>query len=239
MPWNKLYRIKMKLKLIVFDMAGTTVCDFDNVNEALQNALEKKEIIVSRDEVNTVMGFPKPIAIERLMYEKIPEKSITKSLIDEVHEEFENFMIDFYANSPIVKEKQGASELFEILKSHDIKVALDTGFNRKIADTIIHRLGWREKNLIDFSVTSDEVSQGRPYPDMIYSAMKHFGIQSMEQVAKVGDTSSDMIQGDAAGCRFVIGVVTGAYSAQQLLLTPHTHLIKELSEIPAVIGLTG
>lgn len=227
----------MKLKLIVFDMAGTTVCDYDNVNDALKNALKKKEIIVSRDEVNAVMGLPKPVAIEQLIKQSDSAAYCSAHFIDEVFQDFENLMIDFYSSSPLVEEKDGASELFELLKSNHVYVALDTGFSRRIANAIIDRLGWLKKNLIDFSVTSDEVKRGRPYPDMIYKAMEHFKIESPGLVAKVGDTESDMVQGNAAGCGYVIGVVTGAYTEEEMLPTPHTHLIRQLAEIPAIIGI--
>ncbi|MCZ7635203.1 MAG: hypothetical protein M5U12_03590 [Verrucomicrobia bacterium] len=53
----------MKIELVVFDMAGTTVRDDDAVNLCLRDALHAGGIDVTRDEVNEVMGIPKPTAI--------------------------------------------------------------------------------------------------------------------------------------------------------------------------------
>ena len=227
----------MAIKLVVFDMAGTTVKDFDNVHEAIQEALSNHDIFVTRDEVNEVMGLPKPIAIEILLKNELNESQVNDALIHTIYDEFVNLMVTFYRTDPMVQEKNGASELFDLLKKNHIHVALDTGFSRVIADTIIDRLKWKDRHLIDFSITSDEVQNGRPFPDMIMQAMKSFGITESHEVAKVGDTSSDMEEGTTAGCKYVIGVSSGAYTRQELLKTPHTHLIEELSEIPAILGI--
>ena len=46
----------MKIELVIFDMAGTTVRDDDSVNVGLREALRAAGIEVSRDEVNRVIG---------------------------------------------------------------------------------------------------------------------------------------------------------------------------------------
>ncbi len=218
-------------------MAGTTVRDFDNVHEALQEALSFENIHVTRDEVNDVMGMPKPVAIEILMKKEVPAEQVTKAFIDQVYNRFESIMIDFYKTDPLVTEKDGTEKLFRLLKSNGIRVSIDTGFSRVIADTIVERLGWKEKQLIDFSVTSDEVIKGRPHPDMVFKAMDYFQISDPADVMKVGDTASDMEEGRNAGCRYIVGITSGAFTAEELLETPHTHLVSHLSEIPAIIGI--
>ncbi|MDZ7605350.1 MAG: HAD-IA family hydrolase [Cyclobacteriaceae bacterium] len=227
----------MNIKLAVFDMAGTTVRDFDNVHEALMEALGFYDINVSRDEVNKVMGMPKPLAIRVLLTKELPASQITDELLSQVYSRFEAIMVDFYKTDPLVTEKEGAEKLFRYLKSKGISVGIDTGFNRIIADTIMERLGWKDKQLIDFSVTSDEVPDGRPHPDMIFKAMDFFHISDPQEVIKIGDTASDMEEGRNAGCRYIIGITTGAFTVEELRHTPHTHLVSHLSEIPAIIGL--
>jgi beta-phosphoglucomutase-like phosphatase (HAD superfamily) len=48
----------MQTKMVVFDMAGTTVEDSDNVHQSLMNAMKTKAYDVTRDDVNRVMGYP-------------------------------------------------------------------------------------------------------------------------------------------------------------------------------------
>ncbi|MEK6478264.1 HAD-IA family hydrolase [Catalinimonas sp. 4WD22] len=226
------------IQLVVFDMAGTTVEDKDSVQKALQTALAKAGFKVSLAETVEVMGYPKPEAIRILLEQKLEDKSkITPEFIEEIHQFFVQDMVSYYEQSPEIKEKKGVSDTFSLLRKNNIKVALDTGFSRPIADAIIDRLHW--KNKIDVSITSDEVENGRPYPDMIYKAMKQTGVEDIKKVAKVGDTASDMQQGMEAGCKYVIGVTTGNYTEEELKNYEHTHLIAQLPEILDILGITS
>ena len=84
--------------------------------------------------------------------------------------------------------------------------------------------------------SADEVKQGRPYPYMIFKAMEYCNIQSVEEVMKVGDTSSDLEQGTNAGCKFVVGVTSGAFAKSELIKYPHTHLVETLNQIFEILG---
>jgi phosphonatase-like hydrolase len=227
----------MSIQLLVFDMAGTTVKDNDNVHMALQSAFEKQHITISRNEANDVMGYPKPVAIKTLLQQK-GNPHPDEELVATIFKNFQQEMVDYYLTGSDVAEIKGVSEFFEWLHSHGLKIAIDTGFDRRIANAILNRLGWREKGLIDVSVTSDEVANGRPYPDMIFKAMELTGVSSAKQVVKVGDTASDLMQGTAAGCKYVVGVTTGAFTKEALLKEPHTHIINQLSDLIPILNLS-
>lgn len=227
----------MAIQLVVFDLAGTTVKDNKDVHRVLQQALQQHDVSISMDDANDVMGIPKPVAIEQLLRKRYTgTKAITEHWIDEIHRIFVQQMIDFYKHDSSVGEKEGASDTFRMLKERKLKVVVDTGFDRPITAPLLERLGWQKANLIDASVTSDEVPRGRPYPDMIFRAMELTGIRDAQAVAKVGDTASDMQEGNAAGCSLVIGITTGAFSREQLLKEKHTHLVSSLLDIPEIIA---
>ena len=228
----------MPIKLVVFDMAGTTIKDNNYVHISLQNALKKVEVNSSLQEINQVMGYPKPIAISMILENHHTNgmiADIEEYSIDEIHQLFKKEMVEFYRTSPLIQEAENASKVFCDLKDAGIKVILDTGFSREIADTIIDRLNWRDK--IFASVTSDEVANGRPYPDMIHKAMELAGVTDPEDVAKIGDTASDLLEGTAANCKYVIGVTSGAFSREELETEPHTHLITGLNELLTILEL--
>ncbi|NJM26339.1 MAG: HAD hydrolase-like protein [Bacteroidia bacterium] len=228
----------MTIQLIVFDLAGTTVKDNKDVHRVLQQALAEDRVAISLDEANAVMGIPKPIAIRQLLESRYQgERSITEEWIDEIHKRFVRNMVRFYEEDPGVGEKDGVSDTFAALRKHNIKVFVDTGFDRPVTAPLLKRLGWEERDLIDGSVTSDEVRNGRPYPDMIFEAMRQAGVHDAARVAKVGDTSSDLQEGNAAGCGLVIGVTSGAFSADQLRSEEHTHLIQDIPEILEILEL--
>ncbi len=228
----------MKCELVIFDLAGTTVKDLRDVHRMLQKALLKEGVEISLADANEVMGIPKPVAIEKLLRAK-GFTNISPAWIDCIHVNFMKEMIRFYQEDEGVGEKEGASEIFKTLKKYGIKIAVDTGFDRNITDALLARLKWKERNLIDVSVTSDEVAYGRPAPDLIFEAMKRAGVDKVLSVAKVGDTPSDMQEGTTAGCHWVIGITTGAFSHAALLKQPHTHLVKNLREVLPILGLTN
>jgi phosphonatase-like hydrolase len=224
----------MAIKLVVFDMAGTTVEDNSNVHDALIKGFAANSFTIDRSDANSVMGIPKPVAIRSLLTGKFGLTEGVGSLTSKIHETFLAEMIHFYKTDPGVKGKPNAEETFAQLRGKGIKVCLDTGFSRDIADTIIERLGWKDK--IDFSITSDEVNNGRPFPDMILKAMDITTITDAAEVAKVGDTASDMQEGTSAGCKYVIGITTGAFTHDDLAKEKHTHLITDLLEVVSIVS---
>ncbi len=227
----------MAIKLVVFDMAGTTVEDNQNVAKALQSALKAAHYEVQLADINTVMGYPKPVAIRILLEQYAGDTiEVTDLLIHQLHDRFVDEMVRYYQEDEHIRAKDGAESLFVQLRNKGIKVGIDTGFSRPIADAIFNRLGWKQGLHYDVSVTSDEVDNGRPYPDMIFRAMELLDISSIDEVVKVGDTVSDLQEGNAAGCKYVIGITTGAYSEAELSREPHTHLIQHLEEIIGIIS---
>jgi phosphonatase-like hydrolase len=215
------------MELIVFDMAGTTVNDENKVGLTLQVALNEFGYEFSLDQINVVMGYEKPVAISILLEDQNPDEV----LINKIHNLFVEKMIAFYKQSNDITPTSNAHETIQYLRRNGIKVAFDTGFSRPIADVIFEKLNWKQGVDFDLSITSDEVEHGRPYPDMIFKAMKHFNISDASLVGKVGDTMSDLQQGENAKCGLVVGVTTGAYSRKELENHYHNYIIDDLSEL--------
>jgi phosphonatase-like hydrolase len=225
----------MNIELVIFDIAGTTVNDDDGVNRSVRAALEHVGIAATRDAVNSVMGIPKPIALARLI-EASPRPE-QRANLDAIHADFVQRMIRFYQTDPSVYEIAGASDTFRRLHAAGIRVALDTGFSRDIVDVLLGRLDWQHCDLIDTTVTSDDVARGRPHPDMALKAMRDLGISEPTRVAKVGDTPADLEEGTSAGCGLVIGVTAGSHTAEQLKRFVHTHLVGTVAEVPGILGI--
>ncbi len=224
----------MRVKLVVFDMAGTTVTDDNFVATAFQNAFKKQDITISPAEINPLMGYEKKLAIQ-MMLEK-HGIDFDDEMIGEIYNDFIEEMVDFYEYSPEVKPAPGAEELFLQLKERSITVALNTGFPKNIADVIVHRFQWNEKGLIDDYIASDEVKQGRPYPFMIEQLMYRAGVDDPLMVAKVGDTVVDIEEGKNVGCSYNIAITTGAYRTAELKSSNPTHIVNSLLEIPSILA---
>jgi phosphonatase-like hydrolase len=215
--------------LVVFDIAGTTVRDVDFVGIAVQKAFLDHGLSLSIAEINPIMGLPKPIAIRQLLTE------FGSSLDpDAIHDRFVEHMLEFYRTSDEVAPIEGAEGVFAELRSHGIKVGLDTGFSANITDAILARLGWKE-GVLDGWVSSDQVERGRPFPDMVLHHMEAFGITDPTRVAKVGDAPVDLQEGTAANCRFVVGVLSGVNTREGLEPYPHTHLLNSIRDLPPIL----
>src|SRR5579872_3482683 len=90
----------MQIELVIFDMAGTTVRDDDAVNICLREALAI-HTAVTRDEINNVMGLPKPIAIRLLLEQKLGGASrVSANMGERVHEDFVGRMLEHYRTAP-------------------------------------------------------------------------------------------------------------------------------------------
>ena len=223
----------MSIQLAVFDIAGTTVSDNNDVARAFQEAFSINGIYITEESINPLMGYHKPEAI-KMALEKLGVE-FDDGMIEQIHFDFENEMLDFYENDPDVKPLPGAEEVFEKLQERGVRIALNTGFSRIIAETIVHRLQWKEKGLIDDFIGSDEVEMGRPYPFMIMKLMQRTGVYDPLLIAKIGDTAVDIEEGRNAGCGYVVAVTTGAFREEELQKMNPTHIINHLSELPAIL----
>jgi len=227
----------MSIKLIVFDMAGTTVKDDNDVTVAFQTAIAAYGYPVAAEVINPLMGYEKKTAIRKMLDTYEADKSkITTELVDNIHHKFVELMISHYQHTPKLIALPHAEDTMATLRSKGIKIGINTGFSRVIADTIINRLQWREKALFDYLIGSDEVPEGRPDPTMIFSMMKQAGITDAQEVAKVGDTEVDVREGHNAGCRYVIGVTTGTFSRAALEPYNPTHIVDDIAEVLQIVS---
>ena len=227
----------MSIKLVVFDIAGTTVKDDHNVSKAFQAALKKYNYEVALEKINPLMGYEKNQAITQMLHlHEIDESKITAELVNDIHREFVKQMIHFYQTEPGIEPLPNVEETFAALHQRGVQVGINTGFSRDIADTIVNRLQWHEKGLIDYVVGSDEVELGRPHPYMIQKMMYEGGISDPLEVAKVGDTEVDVREGQNTGCRYVIGVTTGIFTREGLEAYHPTHIIDDIAQVIDIIS---
>jgi phosphoglycolate phosphatase-like HAD superfamily hydrolase len=111
----------------------------------------------------------------------------------------------------------GAAEAISGIRAAGRKVALVTGFARPTQDAITGR--------------------GRPFPDLVLTALLRLDGTDVRRVAVAGDTPSDVLTGLRAGAGVVAGVLTGAGTADQLRSAGATHILASVTELPAVLDL--
>ena len=66
--------------------------------------------------------------------------------------------------------------------------------------------------------------------------MKRAGVEDAAEVIKIGDTPVDIEEGRNAGCRLVIAMTTGATTREVLEAGNPSHILNQLSDIPAILS---
>lgn len=212
------------LKLVVFDLAGTTVKDRGQVPDAFTAALSEHGIEVTPEQLSSVRGSSKRQAVLQFIPEG-PERARRAEL---VYASFREHLTRRYRVEGI-EPIDGAEQIFRWLREKGVRVALNTGFDRDITGLLLKALGWEE--VADAVVCGDEVRQGRPAPYLIFHAMEATGATDVRGVANVGDTVLDLEAGHNARVRWNVGVLSGAHNRQLLERAPHTHLLQSIAEL--------
>lgn len=219
------------IELVIFDMAGTTVEDNDEVLAAFMSAVNEHGLDASEEEVNARMGGSKVEVFRYFVGRQYGAGN--EKRVDAVYSSFKGALEHGYQKNG-VKAIAGVEDTFDELTRRGIKIATTTGFYRKVTEVILNSLGWDEK-VLDVSICADDVPTGRPAPYMIFKAMEAAGVQDVNKVIKLGDTPFDMLAGSRAGLRGVVGVLSGSHTALSLGSVKHTHIIESAADLPALL----
>lgn len=219
------------IQLAVMDMAGTTVADdglvlaaFDAAATAAGLAESGAERDEARRYVIDTMGQSK-ITVFRALFG-------TEELAQHANAEFErtyDTLIDEGKAAPI----DGAAQAITRLREAGVLVALSTGFSGTTQEKLLAALGWH--SLADLVIAPGDGVRGRPYPDLILTALMRLGIDSVLNVAVLGDTSSDVESALRAGAPIAAGTLTGAHNEQQLRDAGATHIVGSVTEFADLI----
>jgi phosphonatase-like hydrolase len=210
--------------LACLDMAGTTVRDDGAVEAAFTSALaavgitpgsrffEEFQVVVRQ-----TMGWSKADVFATLLD------------ADEAREATSAFAAAYEAivATGDVGEVPGALGVVRDLRASGVQVCLTTGFAPSTRDALLDSLGWRAE--VDLALSPSDVGRGRPAPDLILGAMARLGVENPLAVAVVGDTSSDLEAGNAAGAGAVVGVLSGAHDEDALAAAHPTAVIADVT----------
>lgn len=219
-----------KIKLAVFDMAGTTVDEGNVVYKTVQKVINDKGYPVSLEQVLKYgAGKEKHQAIVDVLTNCTQESNI-KEVAAEIFGNFKPELEIAYENLD-VRTFEGVKEMMETLRANGISVVLNTGYDRKTAQSLVDKLDWKLDRDIDGLVAADDVTHGRPNPDMIQKAMELCGINDSAEVLKAGDSAIDIEEGKNAQCGLTVGVLSGAQTAEQLQEANPDFILESLASL--------
>ena len=215
----------MKIKLAVFDMAGTTVDDVIDgmplVLRSYDDAFRRHGVEIPMETLNDMRGRDK-------------KEVITMLGGDNAQVIYRDFVEMLTANVARVKEIQGTSETFRWLKEHGVAVCVESGFPAIVTHDIIKHLRWQEDCLIDYWTCSEIVEEERPSPAMIRRTMRHCHIRDPTKVLKVDDTAIGIEEGHNAKVH-TVAVLTGTQRREKLEAAKPNAILLSIRELQAYL----
>ncbi|PRH77602.1 phosphonatase-like hydrolase [Streptomyces solincola] len=217
------------VRLVVLDMAGTTVADGGLVEDAFAAAARAlgEDPAPMLGHVRATMGESK-IAVFRHLFGDEQRARRANTAFEEAYAE----LVAAGRIAPL----PGAAETIGALRASGRTVVLATGFARTTQDAVLDALGWR--GLADLTLCpADAGGRGRPHPDLVLTALlRTRAADDVRQVAVAGDTAYDMLSGARAGAGIVAGVLTGAHDRDRLTAHGATHVLDSVADLPALLA---
>jgi len=216
-----------KIKMVIFDMAGTTVDEKNVVYKTVHKSLISHGVEVDLDTVLRIgAGKEKHQAIKDV----ISSLGISNIPTDDIFADFKAMLNKAYESLDVTPIK-GVDKTINELKKKGVVVVLNTGYNKRVANGLINKLNWEKGVHYDALITAEDVEKGRPDPEMIEKAMEMFDISDSSEVLKAGDSVIDILEGKNADCGITIGVLSGAQTREQLKEANPDFIMNSLADL--------
>lgn len=134
---------------------------------------------------------------------------------------------------PDLSPVPSADEVLSCLREQQILTAVTTSFTPEVRKAVLKHCGWTET--FAEALSPHGTRRGHPAPDLLLEAILRLCIDSVAQVAIVGDSAPDLEAGNRAGAGLVIGVRNDDSLAGRLAAAPHTHLVDSVADVLAVL----
>ena len=189
-----------ELKGFIFDMDGTLIDNWAYHVISFNEFLRRKRLTPIR-ELSLDLNGRHSDDIFRIM---LGEEQCSKYSLDELNYEKEDLYREMYHGH--VEPIEGLMELFKEAKAKGIKCAIGSSGCRANVDFIIRELNL--ENIIDASISGNDVSHGKPHPEIFTKAHEAMGLKAEECIV-FEDAVNGIKAGVAAGCKCV-GLTTTA-----------------------------
>lgn len=220
-----------RLRLAVVDMVGTTITDDGRTEQAMSRALAEHGIEPGSSRFESMLGYARDTMgfSKMTVFSHLFEDAAVAESANKVFEKAYDQMIDDGG----VRAIPGAEDAILWMRESGMRVCLATGFGRHTQNMVLESLGWM--GIADLSLCPADAGRGRPYPDMILTAVLALDLDDVRKVAVVGDTSSDMLSGVRSGASLIAGVLTGSHSEATLRAAGASVVVDSIKQLPLLV----
>ncbi len=177
---------------VVFDLDGLMFNTEDLYREALQALLQRRGHACTDDLYLAMMGRPGPVALQILI-----DRLSLNETIEELASESIAMVVDLLPQR--AAPMPGLLPLLDSLERLGIPKAIATSSNRYFLKKLLdqHQLERR----FQFTLTAEDVRQGKPHPEIYLTAAQRFGIRPQQML---------VLEDSPTGCRAAVDA--GAYT---------------------------
>lgn len=197
------------LRAVIFDWAGTLI-DWGSCApvDAFMAVFAQEGVSVTAAEARAPMGAAKRDHLRAMSvmpriaqaWQQTHGQPCSESDIDRMYAAFLPLQMDAIdQRRDLIR---GAREAVDACRRRGLKIATTTGYSRTLTERVLHHAA--QQGLIpDVSICADDVTQGRPEPDMIQRALAQLNITDPGAALVLDDTTTGIQAGARAGCRVV------------------------------------
>ena len=162
------------IKAIIFDMDGLMINSERVTYECYVQVLKKMGLSMSEDFYKQLLGKTLPTAFE-IMYNEYGRDFPMQQVLDDVHQ-----MMNEIFEKDGVPLKKGLIELLTYLKEHDYLTIVATSSTRKRVEHLLTMADVLK--YYDDSICGDEVTNGKPNPEVFLKACQKLGVNPQEAI---------------------------------------------------------
>lgn len=223
---------KLKVAAVIFDLDGTLIDSIDIYFRIVENALERLGLpTVSRSKILAAAES------EDFKWELVLPEEILHSqerIIDKAWAAINEIAPQMFADDLDIF--QGAGGILKMISARGLKMGLVTSTQKHYLETKMLPL----KNagvdkLFEVIITSDDVKQRKPAPDPLLACAQQLEFKPANCVY-VGDTTTDMQSGKAAGMH-TVGVLTGFDDYEALSKERPDAIIDSIRNLSEVLAI--
>lgn len=224
------------LRLAVLDLAGTMADDAWLRGQALAAALGSRDVrpgATGPQDVTAVARQTGCTAEEQLFERLFPQDRTAAREAAGVFDAAYQSLLAEHGVRPVT----GAAEAVGRLREAGLMICLCSGGTRRRLNLVLDALDW--VGLADLSLCPSDAGRGRPYPDMVLTALLALDIEDVRQVLVAGGTVADIQAGVRSGAGLVAGVPAGACSAGELTAAGASVVVGSVRELPELVRRSG